>query len=202
MRIAQAAEFAQLLIDFFGHFLFHFCRLFGGFVITTTRYSTHVGQFVGQLDRVVEGILAAAVFGLVQLVFDLPNGFVDFVGFLHQGLHCWVFLPQILEVGELFADVADVQNGLVRLTDFVPNGDQKVELLPHVLQRSLRTWVFEDFKLGFLGFATYGQPHAVLAGNRLGASGTRRPKDHAVKTFGIRIAHVPVEGVTPFFPTE
>ena len=189
----QPAEPAQVLIQFARQLLEHRVGPIRWLRISGLDAAAQRGEPVVQPDREVEGILVAAVPGLVDGFLDLGDLFEQAAPVGDETLVTGSFQPLL----ELDADIPNLDDGLVRLGRPVPDLAGEVELLHQVGGgHSLEAGVRDHGEIRRLGDARRGDAHLVLTRRRLrAAGGPGAPEDHAVELDGALVPAVPDEAV-------
>jgi ABC-2 type transport system permease protein len=117
----------QLQVNLACYFIIGFQYLFGRSAIAYRCHTVHAAQLIIQLNRVVQYILPAFGFGLVQFIFNIGQllryGFCHFLYFLRT-----IFSQPAGVIGHLLFQVTNILQSLHGFAEFITGFYQKVEL--------------------------------------------------------------------------
>ena len=196
-------ELPELLVNLLRDFLLHGAGLLGGREVAGTGLVGEVGELVIEADGEVEGVLVAAVLGLVKGFLHGRHLLVDGLGGLHDVVVGRFRFQWGGEGLELPAQGADVAHGVVGFGQLVAHLLQKGKLRLQVGRSGFGARVGQNHELGFLGrLLIQGEAGAVGAGHGAWPLGAVAPQYHALKLGGLLVAHVPDEAVKAFFGQE
>ena len=159
-------------------------------------HTTDGGQFVVEPNRIIERVLAAAVFGLVERFLDFRHLFIEGRARIRDG---FVVFNAAHNAFDLRARIADGENSFVRFVQFVAHFHQQIELFSEIFRRRGNTRVFLDDEVFRVSLAVDGQLNLIIARRGAWPGDAAGPHNQARKTGCIGVTLVPDETVQTRF---
>src|SRR5262249_52118792 len=139
---------------------------------------------VVQPDRVVEDVLRAAGFRLVERLLDRGQLLLDRPGRVQDLTGLREVLEAFAERRELFADAAEAFHGPVRLGQLAAAGEEEAELLLEVVRPDLDARVGPPLERNGPPLPAEPEPNLVLPRNRPRSLQAAAPEDQPREGFG------------------
>src|SRR6202034_4447856 len=156
--------FRQLFIDSFAEHIEYFIGLFRGSRVSAAHDATQRHQVIVQPNWEIEYILTALSPGLDKRFFDLRHLRVEGFAGIGNSLGAGIVLQALVNRLDLLANVANLNDGVVRFRNLVTDPEQQIELLGQVLGTDFQSRIRFDFKRRSVTLAEDRQPCLIGAG--------------------------------------